>query len=149
MSTIRFIIVCATAGIVSACATQQAPSSIMSTQGSTIIRTGTVTEVRDVTLRGGNSSGVGSAVGAILGGVAGNAIGNGNGRTVAGIGGALAGGIAGQRAAQAASTSAVTQLTVQMENGDVHTYNAESGENFHIGDRVTITTSHLGIRITR
>lgn len=149
MSTIRFIIACATAVLLGACAAQQAPSSIMSTQGSTITRTGTVTEVRDVTLRSGNSSGIGSAIGAIVGGVAGSTIGRGNGSTAAGIGGAVAGGIAGQRASQAVSTSAITQLTVKMENGEVHTYNVESGENFRTGDKVTVTTSHLGTRITR
>lgn len=116
------------------------PDTVMSTQGSTVVQTGRVTDVRDVTVRGGRPSGVGSFIGTILGGVAGSKIGSGTGSTVAGIGGAVAGGMAGQRVEESGKSNASTELTVQLDGGERRTYRINPGESYRIGDAVRITT---------
>lgn len=116
------------------------PEPSMSTQGSTMVHTGRVTEVRDVAVRGGRASGVGSFIGTIVGGIAGSKIGSGTGSTVAGIGGAVAGGMAGQRVEEAGKGSAATELTVQLDDGEHRTYRVDPGDPYRIGDTVKITT---------
>lgn len=116
------------------------PDPLMSTQGSTIVQTGRVTNIRDTVVRGGHPSGVGSFIGAIVGGVAGSKIGSGTGSTAAGIGGALAGGMAGQRVEEAGKSSSSTELTVQLDSGENRTYRADPGEPYRVGDMVRITT---------
>ena len=118
-----------------------APSTpVGSTQGSTVVQTGRVADVRDVTVRGGRPSGVGSFIGTILGGVAGSKIGSGSGSTAAGIGGAIAGGVAGQRAEEAGKVNSATELTVQLDGGETRTYRVDAGDSYRIGDMVRITT---------
>jgi outer membrane lipoprotein SlyB len=131
-----------------AACTSPPPAHVMTTQGSTLVQTAQVTDVRDVTVRGGRPSGVGSFVGAILGSVAGSRIGSGNGSAAAGIGGALAGGMAGQRVEESGMGSSATELTVRMENGDVRTYRVDRAEFFRIGDTVTLTTANGITRVT-
>ncbi|HYC43713.1 MAG TPA: glycine zipper 2TM domain-containing protein [Noviherbaspirillum sp.] len=120
--------------------TSNPPAPLMSTQGSTIVQAGRVTDVRDVAVRGGRASGVGSFIGTIVGGVAGSKIGSGTGSTVAGIGGAVAGGMAGQRVEEAGKGSAATELTVQLDDGERRTYRVSPGDPYRIGDSVKITT---------
>jgi outer membrane lipoprotein SlyB len=115
-----------------------------STQGTTVVRTGQVTDIRDVTVRGGRSSGLGSFAGAVLGGVAGSTIGSGYGRAAAGVGGALAGSMAGQHLEQTSTSASMTELTIRLENGETRTYPVQDGGNFRIGDSVTVTT-HSGV----
>ncbi len=135
--------------LLASCASQPpAPSAVSSTQGSTLVRFGRVTDVRDVTVRGGRSSGLGGFVGAVLGGVAGSQIGSGYGSAAAGIGGALAGGMAGQHIEQSGASKSTTELSVQFENGDVRSYSIEPGESFRIGDTVKVTTSRGITRVT-
>lgn len=112
----------------------------MSTQGSTMVLTGRVTNVRDVTVRGGRPSGAGSFIGTILGGIAGSKIGSGSGSTAAGIGGAIAGGMAGQRVEEAGKSNSSTELTVQLDGGEVRSYRVDPGASFRVGDVVRITT---------
>jgi outer membrane lipoprotein SlyB len=122
---------------------------ISSTQGTTLVRKGEVTDVRDVTVSGGRSSGVGSLVGGILGGIAGSSIGGGYGRTAAAVGGVVAGGAAGQRVENAGATTRMMELTVRFAEGDVKTYSVDPGETYRIGDMVTVTTAQGATRITR
>lgn len=129
----------ALSGLLAGCAST-APEPVMSTQGSTIVQTGRVTHIRDVTVRGGRPSGVGSFIGSILGGVAGSKIGSGSGSTAAGIGGAVAGGLAGQRVEEAGKGSTSTELTVQLDSGENRVYRIDPGEPFRVGDTVRITT---------
>lgn len=129
----------AAAIMTSGCASNP-PGTVMTTQGSTLVQPGTVTDVRDVTVHGGRPSGVGSFVGTLLGGVAGSRIGSGNGSVAAGIGGALAGGMAGQRIEEAGKNAAATELSVQLDSGEVRQYRVAPGEPYRIGDRVRITT---------
>jgi outer membrane lipoprotein SlyB len=148
----HLIVVMPAAALAAGCGSQapQPPvGSVMSTQGSVLVRPATVTNVRDVAVHtGGQSSGIGSAVGAILGGVAGSAIGGGRGSAVASVGGAVAGGIAGQRAGQASSTATSTQVTVRLENGEEHTYNAEPGETYKVGETVKVLSGNSGAHIS-
>lgn len=128
-----------TMALLAACSSNP-PATVMSTKGSTIVETGRVTDVRDVTIRGGRPSGVGSFIGTIVGGVAGSKIGSGTGSTVAGIGGAVAGGMAGQRVEESGKSNASTELTVQLDSGERRTFRIDPGEPYRIGDAVRITT---------
>jgi outer membrane lipoprotein SlyB len=132
------------------CATQQpSPPSSSSTQGSTVVQFGEVANVRDLTISGGRTSGVGAFVGSVVGAIAGNNVGGGYGRTAAAIGGTVAGGAAGQQVERSGATSKVTELTVRFPDGDVSTYNVDPKETFRIGDKVTVTTSQGTTRVTR
>lgn len=122
------------------CASQQAQPA-MSTQGTTLVESGQVINIRDITVRGGRPSGIGAFTGALLGGVAGGRIGSGHGSTIASIGGALAGGMAGQHVEESAASTSKTELTVRLESGEVRTYMVEPGANYRIGDTVKVTTT--------
>lgn len=126
--------------LLSACASRAAAPA-MSTQGSTVVQLAQVTDVRDITVRGGQPSGLGAFAGALLGGVAGSTIGSGHGSTAAAIGGALAGSMAGQHAEQSAKRRSSTAVTVRFESGETRTYHVGRDERFRIGDAVKVTTS--------
>jgi outer membrane lipoprotein SlyB len=139
------------AAALAGCALQSnsAPAPVSSTQGTTLVQTGHVTDVRDITIRGGQNSAIGSLVGSVLGGFAGSAIGGGHGRTLATVAGAAAGGVAGQHAGKSSNGTSVTKLTVRLENGDVHTYDIEPDDVFRVGDPVKIITDGGNVRVTR
>lgn len=136
------------AAAMAAC-TSQPLQPVLSTQGSTVVQTAQVINVRDVTVRGGRPSGVGVFAGTLLGGVAGSRVGSGYGSAAAGIGGAIAGGMAGQHIEQSSKSEKTTEVTVRLENGEVRTYNVEPGSVFRIGDTVNVTSSGRITRITR
>ena len=121
---------------------------LSSTTGTTFVRTGTVIDVRDVDVRGGQSSGWASAVGTILGAAAGSTIGSGTGNALAAVGGAIAGGIAGQYASQQSNISKTVQVRVRMENGEEQVHQAESGSVFKVGDTVRVTTTNSGTQLS-
>lgn len=131
----------ACAVLMSACASREAPVT-SSTQGTILVQTGQVTEVRDVVRHGGRGSGIGSLLGAILGGVAGSNIGSGTGSTVASIGGAVAGSMAGQRAEESSMSTGSTAVTVRLDNGEVRSFQLDRGENYRVGDVVRVTTNN-------
>lgn len=124
-------------------------SASASTQGTTLVQTGVVTDVRDIAMRGGRQSAVGATVGALLGGIAGSNIGSGLGRTAATVAGATAGGIAGQHVGEADRGTSVTRISVRFENDDVRTYDLESGESFRLGETVKVITNAGKVNITR
>ncbi len=137
------------AATLAGCATQSntAPAPVSSTQGTTLVQTGYVTDVRDIAVRGGQNSAVGSMAGSILGGFAGSAIGGGHGRTLATVAGAAVGGMAGQHAGKSSNGASVTRLTVRFENGDARTYDIEPGEIFRVGDPVKVISNGGEIRV--
>jgi outer membrane lipoprotein SlyB len=136
--------------LLTACASSTPDSRMLaSTQGTTLVRSGQVMEVRDVAIQGGRTSGLGSVVGAVLGGLAGSAVGGGNGSTVASIGGALAGGVAGQQVEQSGNQRRMIDVSVRFDNGDVRNYRIESDQPVRVGDTVTISTGPEGTRIVR
>lgn len=129
-----------------------APSSppvTASTQGVTVVQTGQVMEVKDVTRHDGRSTGLGSFIGSILGGIAGSNIGSGTGSAVAGIGGAIAGGMAGQHAEQSSSSRNSTELTVRLDNGEARTFAVAPEDNFRVGETVRVSTNNGVVRVTR
>ncbi len=121
----------------------------MTTQGSTLVQTGRVMNVRDITMRGGRPSGVGSFIGTIVGGIAGSKIGSGNGSTAASIGGAVAGGLAGHQVEEAGKSSSSTELTVQLDSGESRVFRVEPEEPFRVGDAVRITTVNGVSKVSR
>jgi outer membrane lipoprotein SlyB len=107
------------------CAMEPPPqTAVSSTQGSTVVQSAQVTNVRDITIRGGPSSGIGAIVGTVLGDMS------------------------GQQVEQSGVSKNITTLTVRFENGDTRTYDIEPGESFRIGDIVKIATSKGITRIT-
>ena len=129
-----------------------APSSppiTSSTQGVTVVQTGQVTDVKDITRHDGRSTGLGSFIGSILGGIAGSNIGSGTGSAVAGIGGAIAGGMAGQHAEQSNSSRNSTEVTVRFDNGEARTYAVAPEDNFRVGETVRVSTNNGVVRVTR
>ena len=129
-----------------------APSSppvTSSTQGVTVVQTGQVTDVKDITRHDGRSTGLGSFIGSILGGIAGSNIGGGTGSAVAGIGGAVAGGLAGQHAEQSNSSRNSTELTVRFDSGEARTYAVAPEDNFRVGETVRVSTNNGVVRVTR
>jgi len=113
---------------------------VVSTQGTTLVQTGQVINVRDVTIRGGRPSGIGAFAGAVLGSVAGSTIGSGHGSTIASIGGALAGGMAGQHVEESAAKDSRTEIAVRLDSGEIRSFNVDPGTRFRIGDTVKVTT---------
>lgn len=133
--------------VIAGCATPPG-RTVMSTEGTILVRTATVTDVRDVSVHGGPTSGIGTMVGAVLGGIAGSTIGGGRGSAVAGIGGSVAGGVAGERAAQAANQHSVTQVSVRLENGEQQVFNVEPGEVYRVGETVRVLSGNSGARLS-
>lgn len=132
------------------CTTRQASQpSMSSTQGTTLVQTGEVTDVRDRTISGGRTSGFGAFLGGLLGAIGGNNVGGGNGRVAAAIGGTVAGSAAGDRIERSRDFSKVTELTVRFPGGGVRTYNVDPNETFRVGDTVKVTTSQGVTRVTR
>ena len=87
------------------------------------VRQGTVTSVRQVTIRD-NNNGAGTQVattaGAAIGGLLGSQVGGrGTTQAIGAVGGAVLGGLAGNAVGRAASTSQGLAYTVQFQNGEV------------------------------
>lgn len=135
--------------LLTGCALRPSAQPTMSTEGTTLVQTAQVTNVRDIAVRGGRPSGIGSFLGAILGGVAGSRFGSGHGSTAAGIGGAVAGGMAGQHAEQSASGRNTMEVTVRFEGGELRTYQVEPDDHIRVGDVVNVTTRGGITRINR
>lgn len=143
----------AVAGLVVAtltgCASQPAsmqPTS--STQGSTLVEQGQITDVRDISFNDGRHSVAGSVIGAVLGGIAGSHIGAGNGRALVAAGGAATGALAGRQLGSAASNKRLIRLSVRTADGMVTTYDVESSEAFHVGDSVKVITANGKVSVT-
>lgn len=128
--------------LLSACASTQPSTTVMPAPQTTLVQRGTVTDVRDVTMHDGHSSGLGSVIGSILGGIGGSTIGSGNGSVAASIGGAVAGGIVGRYLEQAGSVRRSVEVTVRLDNDEQRTYSVEAAETFRIGDAVRVTTTN-------
>ncbi|SNS22669.1 outer membrane lipoprotein SlyB [Noviherbaspirillum humi] len=133
----------------SGCATQEAPPAVIgSTQGTTLVQVGRITEVRDRTIAD-PARGVGAMVGTVVGAVLGSTIGSGYGSTAASVGGSIAGGVAGNAMEKSANTRTETQVTVQLDSGELRTYSVTSGEVFRVGDPVRIVTRNGISQVTR
>ncbi|MCH8178783.1 MAG: glycine zipper 2TM domain-containing protein [Proteobacteria bacterium] len=98
-------------------------------------RKGTVTDVREVQVKG-QGSGVGVVAGAVVGGLLGNQIGRGSGNTIATVGGAVAGGYAGNEVEKNVKKTTLFKTTVKLDDGSVHEYSL--GQRYAVGARVQV-----------
>lgn len=110
-------------------------SSAASGTSATAPRKGTVTDVREVEVKG-KGSGVGVVAGAVVGGLLGHQVGRGSGNTLATVGGAVAGGYAGNEVEKNVKKSTLFKTTVQFEDGSVHDYTL--GQRYAVGARVQV-----------
>lgn len=136
------------ATLMAACTSEPPRSGTLSTEGTTVVQTAEVTDVRDVKVHDGHATGIGSVIGAIFGGVAGNTIGGGDGQAIATVAGAVGGSLAGQHLEQSSSSHSSVELTLRFANGDVRTYQVDMGETFRVGDQVKVTTKRGVTHIT-
>lgn len=114
---------------------------------STTIRAGTITAVREVTIRPDNSI-VGAATGAVLGGLAGSQIGSGDAAETAGaVGGAVLGGIAGNEAGKALNTRPGYAYTVRLDSGEIREIIQGADIYMEPGTLVDVVYREDGVRV--
>jgi outer membrane lipoprotein SlyB len=89
-----------------------------------------------------NRSAVGGVIGAIVGGLVGNQIGHGSGRGAATVlgaaGGAVVGSNIGRNSAPVNAAYPVYRVTVQVDSGEMRTYDVNATGDLRPGDRVRI-----------
>jgi len=127
--------------VLGGCANRSASSSVYSydqAQREQIVRNGTVTSVRPITIEESKSSGVGLIAGGALGGVAGNAVGGGTGRAIATVGGALLGALAGNAVENRANRASGLEVTVRLDNGETRVIAQEADVPLSVGQRVQV-----------
>lgn len=137
--------------VLGGCANRSASSSVYSydqAQREQIVRNGTVTSVRPITIEESKSSGVGMIAGGALGGVAGNAIGGGTGRAIATVGGALLGALAGNTIENRAARSSGLEITVHLDNGETRVIAQEADVPISVGQRVQVISGAGPTRVT-
>jgi outer membrane lipoprotein SlyB len=131
----------ASMAVITGCANRSASSSVYSydqAQREQIVRNGTVTAVRPITIEESKSSGVGLIAGGALGGVAGNAVGGGTGRAIATVGGALLGALAGNAVENRANRASGLEITVRLDNGETRVVAQEADVPLSVGQRVQV-----------
>lgn len=96
---------------------------------------GIVGSVRQET-REGKGSGLGAVAGGVAGGLLGHQIGGGTGKTLATIGGVAGGAYAGHQVEKRVKTHSVHIVTVNMDSGQVRTFEFAQKPPMIEGDRV-------------
>jgi outer membrane lipoprotein SlyB len=96
---------------------------------------GIVGSVRQET-REGKGSGLGAVAGGVAGGLLGHQIGGGTGKTLATIGGVAGGAYAGHQVEKRVKTHSVHIVTVNMDSGQVRTFEFAQQPPMIEGDRV-------------
>ena len=127
--------------VLGGCANRSASSGVYSydqAQREQIVRTGTVTGVRPITIQDDQSTGGGLLAGGALGGVAGNAVGGGSGRAIATVGGAILGALAGNMIENRAGRSSGYEITVRLDNGETRVVAQEADVPVSVGQRVQV-----------
>lgn len=117
-----------------------------SATGPTLVRTGYVSDVRDVAIQDHSRASGAPAIGMFVGGAAGSLIGNGSGRMISAIGGAIGGSLVAQGLAHP-DQFAVTQVTVRFEDGSAQNYQVNPAEPFRIGEPVKVVKHNGSIRL--
>ncbi|ARP87954.1 glycine zipper 2TM domain-containing protein [Bordetella genomosp. 9] len=143
--------VVASVAMVSGCANRTASSAVYSydqAQREQIVRTGTVTGVRPITIESDKSSGAGLLGGAALGGVAGNAVGGGSGRTIATVGGAILGALAGNVIENRVDKTSGLEITVRLDNGETRVVAQAADVPVSVGQRVQVISGNGPTRVT-
>jgi len=127
--------------VLGGCANRSASSGVYSydqAQREQIVRTGTVTGVRPITIQDDQSTGGGLLAGGALGGVAGNAVGGGSGRAIATVGGAILGALAGNALENRVGRSSGYEITVRLDNGETRVVAQEADVPISVGQRVQV-----------
>lgn len=129
----------------------QPPVNAESTEASTpatiFIRSGYVSDVRDVAVHDNASAPSAPVVGALIGGIAGSLIGHGSGRSLAAIGGAAGGSVAARELTKPGKIQ-LKKVTVRFADGQLQTYELDTEENFRVGEPVKIVKRNGKIHIT-
>ncbi|OWT75587.1 MULTISPECIES: glycine zipper 2TM domain-containing protein [unclassified Achromobacter] len=136
--------------LLAGCANNSASSGVYSydqAQREQIVRTGTVTGVRPITIQNDKSSGAGLVAGGALGGVAGNAIGGGSGRAIATVGGVILGALAGNAVENRVGTSSGLEITVRLDNGESRVVAQAADTPVSVGQRVQVISGNGPTRI--
>lgn len=120
-------------------ATSSTPASA-ATSAATAAHKGTVTDVREVQVKG-KGSGVGVVAGAVVGGLLGHQVGRGSGNTIATVGGAVAGGYAGNEVEKNVKKSTLFKTTVKLDDGSVREFTI--GQRYAVGARVQVDGKKL------
>lgn len=123
-------------------------SAQTSTTGTMLVRSGFVTEVRDVAIHDHSSSPAAPAIGAVVGGVAGSMLGSGSGRALAAIGGAAGGSMAAQQLAKP-GTSYLRKVNVRFDDGQTQSFDVGTDQNFRVGEAVKIVNRNGNIQLER
>lgn len=134
-------VVVAAAGVVAGCANPSASSNVYTygqAQREQVVRNGTVTAVRPITIQKEGTTGAGMVAGGAVGGVAGSAVGGGTGRTLAIIGGALLGAVAGNAVEEQVGKKNGLEITVRLDNGETRVIAQEADVPISVGQRVKV-----------
>lgn len=98
---------------------------------------GIVISVKEIEQEG-KGSGLGVVAGGVAGGLAGNQVGNGTGRDLATLAGIVGGAIAGNKVEEKIKKTKAYDVTVQMENGEVHVLRYTTAPGVMAGDKIRI-----------
>ncbi|MEI2418611.1 glycine zipper 2TM domain-containing protein [Orrella sp. JC864] len=137
--------------VVTGCANRSASSQVYSydqAQREQIVRTGTVTGVRPITIQQDQSTGAGVVGGGALGGIAGSSVGGGTGRALATVGGAILGAIAGNAVESRVGRSSGYEITVRLDNGETRVIAQEADVPISVGQRVQVISGAGPTRVS-
>jgi len=111
---------------------------------------GTIVNVRQVQIQGGDDSNViGALGGAVLGGFLGNTVGGGTGRSLATAAGAVAGGVAGQGVQGAMNKSQGVELEIRKDDGSsIMVVQKQGNSRFAAGQRVALATNGRQVTVS-
>lgn len=133
------------------CSTPSASAGVYTygqAQSEQIVRTGTIVNLRPVTIQQDRTSGAGMLAGGAIGGVAGSAIGGGTGRDLAIVGGAILGALAGNKIEEEAGKSKGIEITVKLDNGETRVIAQADDQRLAIGQRVQVISGAGPVRVT-
>src|SRR5690606_22705860 len=132
------------------CATPSASGNVYNyqqAQREQVTYMATVLGVRNITIEGDRTSGIGTISGAVLGGVLGNTIGGGSGRTSATAVGGGAGGLAGSQVERNMQRTAGYEITLRLDNGETRVVAQAADIPLHPGQRVQVITGGGATRV--
>ncbi|BBU83672.1 hypothetical protein EIMP300_50720 [Escherichia coli] len=111
---------------------------------------GTIVNVRQVQIQGGDDSNVIGAIGgAVLGGFLGNTIGGGTGRSLATAAGAVAGGVAGQGVQSAMNKTQGVELEIRKDDGNtIMVVQKQGNTHFSPGQRVVLASNGSQVTVS-
>jgi len=144
------VVLIASLGVVAGCSTPSASSQVYTygqAQAEQIVRNGTVTGLRPITIQKDRSSGAGMIAGGALGGVAGSGVGGGTGRNLAIVGGAILGALVGEKVEEQIGKSDGLEITVRLDNGETRVIAQAADVPFSVGQRVQVISGAGPVRV--